>query len=558
MKLGFSWKDYLRVYMVWIVMCVGVLVIIALDESAGVLERPLALHWAAAEGKLWRTKLLLAMGKTVQDNDARYWGPIHYAIRNGHRDVVDRLLSHNKHEISHTTPSYTPVMIAVRARRPNMVRHLVSRGASLHDSPWNSNISGLDIAARQGNSDMCRLLLDLGASHHSRGSDYRMPWQLALLYGHDSLFDMLYLPPVRRSPSPLAWAAYLNKKALCERFLSEPNSDPSERQIALYWAIKGGSVDMVRLLIEHGIDITASTPNGTPLYMAASGGHAALVRFLIDQGAPVNGQTSWGETPLEGALRSNKVVRALLARGACPAEGWSKLLKEESWMGGTDVYKLLLEAAKGRRPRDTASHAALAQSQGKPIPGKPFRNSQGMRMLWLPNVSKDSSNHGVWMSVGNVTQEQFEKLLGYNPSTGERESSHGVNWVTLADVLDYCEILSKKEKRGYRIPTEIEWKRAIKINTPATGFHDLVGVSNNLGNWCVTRLNPDSSVPEHDFDRPLAKEDYVWRKCKAYYYEYSYTQMYQSSTNQLPDQADIDLGFRLVLASTSCSRSSGS
>ena len=54
----------------------------------------------------------------------------------------------------------------------------------------------------------------------------------------------------------------------------------------LAWAITHGMTQRVRLLVEHGVDVTAPLHGGTATSMAATTGHADLVDYLISHGAP--------------------------------------------------------------------------------------------------------------------------------------------------------------------------------------------------------------------------------------------------------------------------------
>jgi ankyrin repeat protein len=55
----------------------------------------------------------------------------------------------------------------------------------------------------------------------------------------------------------------------------------------LVWAISHGFTERVRLLLDHGVDVTAPFDDGTtPAQMAATTGHADLIDLLVAHGAP--------------------------------------------------------------------------------------------------------------------------------------------------------------------------------------------------------------------------------------------------------------------------------
>jgi ankyrin repeat protein len=89
------------------------------------------------------------------------------------------------------------------------------------------------------------------------------------------------------------------------------------------WCAYHGDVSALRLLIVHGVELSALGRN-FDLNGAAFHGHWKLCRFLIDNGADVaTALPDTGETPLHAALSGHRpaqrqVVRVLLARGADP------------------------------------------------------------------------------------------------------------------------------------------------------------------------------------------------------------------------------------------------
>ncbi|MFM8397484.1 MAG: formylglycine-generating enzyme family protein, partial [Pirellula sp.] len=81
-----------------------------------------------------------------------------------------------------------------------------------------------------------------------------------------------------------------------------------------------------------------------------------------------------------------------------------------------------------------------------------------------------------YLGVTEVTQEQYEKVMGKNPSyfkgnkvQGE-SSNHPVEQVSWEDAVEFCKKLSelpeeKKAGRFYRLPTEAEWEYACRAGT---------------------------------------------------------------------------------------------
>lgn len=86
---------------------------------------------------------------------------------------------------------------------------------------------------------------------------------------------------------------------------------------ALHLAAEDSQEDMVRLLLQHGADPSASSDGGwTALHNAAQSGHAGVATLLLERGANVNATLSNGMTPLHWAAFNGHedVVRLLLDR----------------------------------------------------------------------------------------------------------------------------------------------------------------------------------------------------------------------------------------------------
>ena len=86
--------------------------------------------------------------------------------------------------------------------------------------------------------------------------------------------------------SALMMAAWRSQKDVVEKLLARGAQVNRTGWTALHYAASIGSVEIIRLLLEHSADIDAESPNKTtPLMMAARGDHAEACRLLIDEGA---------------------------------------------------------------------------------------------------------------------------------------------------------------------------------------------------------------------------------------------------------------------------------
>ena len=82
-----------------------------------------------------------------------------------------------------------------------------------------------------------------------------------------------------------------------------------------------------------------------------------------------------------------------------------------------------------------------------------------------------------YMGVYEVTQEEYERVMGSNPSdfassgsskervAGQDTRRFPVENVSWNDAVEFCQKLSQKEGKKYRLPTEAEWEYACRGGT---------------------------------------------------------------------------------------------
>lgn len=134
-------------------------------------------------------------------------------------------------------------------------------------------------------------------------------------------------------------------------------------------------------------------------------------------------------------------------------------------------------------------------------PPKNFTNSIGMKFVWIPpgnfmmgspkeekERKPDEIQHkvtltkGFYMSVYTVTQEQWQAVMGDNPSHFKGEKTLPVEEVAWDDCQKFIKKLREKDKRPYRLPTESEWEYACRAGT-TTPFHFGDAISAEQANY---------------------------------------------------------------------------
>ncbi len=177
-----------------------------------------------------------------------------------------------------------------------------------------------------------------------------------------------------------------------------------------------------------------------------------------------------------------------------------------------------------------------------------------------------------WMGKCQVTQVQWQTIMGKNPSKFQNGGTYPVEQVSWNDVQKFIVKLNKQSGKAYRLPTEAEWEYACRADKdrkydldavawyyknsggsthpvgekPANpfGLHDMLG---NVWEWCADRYlkNYYASSPEKNPAGPSSGKKRVLRggcwiddpsDCRV-------TFRYRSK----PDDKSLRFGFRVVL-----------
>ncbi|HPS03209.1 MAG TPA: formylglycine-generating enzyme family protein, partial [Candidatus Sumerlaeota bacterium] len=104
---------------------------------------------------------------------------------------------------------------------------------------------------------------------------------------------------------------------------------------------------------------------------------------------------------------------------------------------------------------------------GSFVMGSP--ENEKARQSWDWPQHKVTLTRPFYMGTYEVTQEQYEKVMGTNPST-HVAPRNPVETVTWEEAELFCQRLSKIEGQEYRLPTEAEWEYACRAGTQ-TAFY---------------------------------------------------------------------------------------
>ena len=151
---------------------------------------------------------------------------------------------------------------------------------------------------------------------------------------------------------------------------------------------------------------------------------------------------------------------------------------------------------------DPTNAEACAAMLGLP----PITNSIGMELKWLPPGKFDMGRGIIYkltltkafmMGIHEVTQSQYELVMGVNPSrfNGVNNPVEQVSW---DDAVEFCRKLSalpaeKAAGRVYRLPTEAEWEYACRAGT--TTDYSFGDDQSELGQYAVYSRNVSHTEP---------------------------------------------------------------
>ena len=141
---------------------------------------------------------------------------------------------------------------------------------------------------------------------------------------------------------------------------------------------------------------------------------------------------------------------------------------------------------------------ALVADSVPPV-GPFYTNSLGMKLAWIPPGTflmgkppneagqggkpqhQVTLTKGFWMGIHQVTQAQWQVVMGTTPSRYEGDFAP-VEQISWDDAVAFCKAVSRRDSKAYRLPTEAEWEYACRAGT-TTPFHFGSTISTDLANY---------------------------------------------------------------------------
>lgn len=294
---------------------------------------------ASRNGDLGRVKQLVDTCPELIYAQYNYTPPIHFAVREGHLELVKYLLSNGAHDPKYRIyPFLDTLNVIAQDRGYDEIARLLEQ--------YNSDPSLWKYAGDNGKIHYSRTALQKDFETAVDQQDLALVENILKQHPefvHDDTFfwgEGIMMMPAKdnniallkllirhgaKVPVLLKWAKeYYFKHYEPAVFLMENGMDPNvmswHRVTLLHDMAQKGNIPKAELLIKHGakIDPVDEEYCSTPLGMAARWGNTEMVNYLLGQGADPNKSGAAWATPLKWAQKKGHqdIEEILLKAGA--------------------------------------------------------------------------------------------------------------------------------------------------------------------------------------------------------------------------------------------------
>jgi hypothetical protein len=181
-------------------------------------------------------------------------------------------------------------------------------------------------AAKTNNIELVKLLTGVGADVNVKGKLHHSPLWFACRNGNLEMVNLLLANGADlefSSPQSLLDIASYHCRTEIVRLLLNRGIDVNLKdpygQTALMAASRGGALDVAKILVEHGADVNAATTHGaTALLYACDHSAISLAKLLLENGANPEVKATYGDSPMLIAMRRRnaELARLLKSYGA--------------------------------------------------------------------------------------------------------------------------------------------------------------------------------------------------------------------------------------------------
>ncbi|XP_056016917.1 ankyrin repeat domain-containing protein 50-like [Ostrea edulis] len=278
-----------------------------------------ALDIASQNGHRLNVQILLENGANVNHCTIQQATALFYAADNGHYEIV-MLLLRKKADVNICTKNgNSPLIRASSCGYENIVRELLSHGADVNQSNV-AGITALYLASENGHTDIVKLLLVNKADVNLGKKDGSTSMYIASRYGHHGIVQELLKHGKNingtSSKNPLLIASYFGHYDIVEILLgngANVNVQDDVGDTPLITASRKGWSGIVKILLKFGADVTLCNEEDdeNALHYACFRGHTDVVKILLDHGMDIDDYDEYTNTPLQKALEGEHLMTAL-------------------------------------------------------------------------------------------------------------------------------------------------------------------------------------------------------------------------------------------------------
>ncbi|KAF7260928.1 hypothetical protein EG68_03266 [Paragonimus skrjabini miyazakii] len=266
------------------------------------------LHVAARVGCLSTVKLLLSNNVNIDTEDMLLQTALHKAAELNNVEVVQLLLEGGADMENQDYNAYTPLLLAACKGHVQVVRILIDAGADLFAQELNSK-GIVYLCAEENQTEVLELIMNQAQANHlveTPNINSNFPLHVAAKKGHIEVVKLL-----------VKHGANVTAKNEKER-------------TALHYAAKYGQYKICRLLLKMIPSLVSEFDDdgNLAIHLAASRGHRDVTELLLASGAPIDARNTLRMTPLDWAIPPLHLackyghvstVKILISWGADPA-----------------------------------------------------------------------------------------------------------------------------------------------------------------------------------------------------------------------------------------------
>ena len=262
------------------------------DVNAAQGDGATALHWASHRNDLELVNLLIGYGAEVDVSNDLGATPLWLATLNGSARVTDALLTAGANPNVSLKMGETPLMSAARSGNLDVVSLLISAGSDVDAAEKEKGQTALMWSVAQGHAEIADLLIKNGADVGARSKIWYQLENTAGNTNPSGNFKMAH-----GGSSAIMFAARIGNIDVARVLLdsgSNVNDKAASGVTVLTQAAHSGHQDLAIFLLERGADPNAIDSGYTALHAAVLRSEVDLVEALLEHGAIIDAPVEHG------------------------------------------------------------------------------------------------------------------------------------------------------------------------------------------------------------------------------------------------------------------------